>query len=61
MARQSSDRIQLTDLQLLAQAHGIEISDGRQRLSKMQLACLLFGPGAPLCPQRREAAEASES
>jgi hypothetical protein len=60
MARQSSDRIRLADLQLLAQAHGIEITEGLHRLSKMELACMLFGPGAPLCPRRREATEVTE-
>jgi hypothetical protein len=46
--------ITLNQLQILANIHGIPTHEGTKRLTKMQLALELFGPGGPLSTRHEE-------
>jgi hypothetical protein len=46
--------ITLKQLQILADIHDIPTHEGTRRLTKMQLALELFGPGGPLSTRHEE-------
>lgn len=44
----------LNQLQILANIHDVPTHEGSRRLTKMQLALELFGPGGPLRARHQE-------